>query len=83
MKEDQMTKELEKDDYFKIDPEAHLVGDSKPFEYLPGVKLWWHSIAAIKRPMMLGVPKSFMEGIEPNEMQKDADPASLLAAMDK
>jgi len=82
-KEDSVTTELKKDDYFKIDPEAHLVGDSKPFEYLPGVKLWWHSIAAIKRPMMLGVPKSFMDGIEPNEMQKDADPASLLAAMDK
>ncbi len=78
-----MTNKFNKDDYFKIDPEAHLVGDSQPFEYFPGVKLWWHSIAAIKRPMMLGVPKSFMETLEPYELQKDADPASLLAAMDK
>lgn len=78
-----MRREFEKDDYFKIDPEAHLVGDSHPLEYFPGVKLWWHSISAIKRPMMLGLPKSFMEGIEPHEMQKDADPAALLAAMDK
>jgi predicted TIM-barrel fold metal-dependent hydrolase len=78
-----MATEFKKDDYFKIDPEAHIVGDSHPFEYFPGVQLWWNSIKAITRPMMLGLPKSFLENIEPHEMQKDADPASLLRAMDK
>ena len=75
-----MTNKFNKDDYFKIDPEAHLVGESQPFEYFPGVNLWWHSIAAIKRPMMLGMPKSFMETLEPHELQKDADPASLIGS---
>ncbi|MBI5601955.1 MAG: amidohydrolase [Deltaproteobacteria bacterium] len=75
--------DIKKDDYFKIDPEAHLVGESAPFEYFPGVHLWWNSIAAIKRPMMLGLPKSFLESVETQELQKDADPASLLKAMDK
>jgi predicted TIM-barrel fold metal-dependent hydrolase len=78
-----MDENSNRDDYFKIDPEAHLVGDSEPFEYFPGVKLWWHSIAAIKRPMMQGMPQSFMQTLEPDELKKAADPESLLAAMDK
>lgn len=78
-----MTDPLNKDDFFKIDVEAHLVGADHPFEYFPGFQLWWSSLKAIERPIMLGMPKSVMEKVEPYEMQKNADPASLLAAMDK
>ena len=50
-----MTTEFNKDDFFKIDPEAHLVGDStRLIEYFPGTKQWWHSIHAISRPMIPG-----------------------------
>ena len=75
MEEPIMTSDSHRDDFFKIDPEPHLVGDSEPFEYFPGVKLWWHSIGAITRPMMQGMPKSFMETLEPHELKKNADPA--------
>ena len=78
-----MTKEFNKDDFFKIDPEAHLVGDSQPFEYFPGTKQWWYSLHAISRPMNQGMPQAYMDDLEPHEMKKDPDPASLLAAMDK
>jgi len=78
-----MEKAFNKDDYFKIDPEAHLVGDSSPYEYFPGTKQWWYSLYAIKRPMNQGMPQSYMNDLEPHEMKKDPDPASLLAAMDK
>jgi len=33
--------------------------------------------------MMLGTPPEVIEGMEPHEMEKNADPANLLAAMDK
>lgn len=78
-----MTGSFNKDDYFKIDVEAHLVGEDHSFEYFPGFQLWWSSLKSIERCLMLGTPKSVMEGVEAHELQKNADPASLLAAMDK
>jgi len=72
-----------KDDYFKIDPECHLIGNMEPVNHFPGVKMWWKAIASISRPLMLGTPPEAMAGIEPQEAIKTNDPAKLLAAMDK
>ncbi len=43
-----------KDDYFKIDPECHLIGDMEPLNYYPGVQMWWRAIENIKRPLLTG-----------------------------
>ena len=72
-----------KDDYFKIDPECHLIGNMEPVNHFPGVKMWWKAIASISRPLMLGTPPTSMEGVEPWEAIKTSDPARLLSAMDK
>jgi len=71
------------DDYFKIDPEAHLVGDMEPINYYPGVKMWWKAIENITSPLIMGLPLADLAEIEPWEMQKNADPSSLLRSMDK
>ncbi len=72
-----------KDDYFKIDPEAHLIGDMEPIDHFPGVKMWWKAAGSITRPLTLGVRPESFEGMERWEMEKKADPANLLKAMDK
>ena len=77
-----MAKEFKKDDYFKIDPEPHILGEDHP-DYFPGVKLWWHSVMAIKRPLMMGMPQSIMDLFEDSELKPDPDPDMLIAAMDK
>ena len=58
---------FEHDDYFKIDPEAHFVGDMKPFEHFPGVQMWWRAIHNIARPLMMGAPPGALEGISPED----------------
>ena len=68
---------FEQDDYFKIDPEAHLVGDMKPLEHFPGVQMWWRAIHNIARPLMLGTPPEILEGIDPRDLEKNADPEAL------
>jgi hypothetical protein len=78
-----MSKEFQKDDYFKIDPEPHLIGDMEPINHFPGVQMWWKAIASITRPLMMGTPPEGMAHLEPHEIQKNADPEALLAAMDK
>lgn len=78
------TKAFEKDAYFKIDPECHLIGDMGPINHFPGVQMWWRAVANIKRPLLeLGTPPEVLEGLEPHELEKNADPEALLAAMDK
>jgi len=76
---------FEKDDYFKIDPECHVVGDMEPINHFPGVQMWWRAIASIGRPMRTGTPEGYLEqiGLEPRERERSHDPAYLLAAMDK
>ncbi len=74
---------VERDDYFKIDPEPHLIGDMTHIDHFPGVQMWWRAIDNIHRPMITGMPPEAYEGMEAWEMVKTADPASLLAAMDK
>ncbi len=73
----------DKDDYFKIDPEPHLIGDGTPYSYFPGYKMWWRAIANIARPLFSQTPPEMFEGVEEWEAQKSADPSILLRAMDK
>lgn len=82
-----MADDFKKDGYFKIDPECHLIGDMEHINYFPGVQMWWRAIENIRRPLMLGAPVSllepFIKGMEEREMLKDANPESILWAMDK
>jgi predicted TIM-barrel fold metal-dependent hydrolase len=78
-----MAKEFELDDYFKIDPEPHLIGDMEPINHFPGVQMWWKAIDAIRRPLILGSPPDLFELLEPEELTKDEDPEALLGYMDK
>ncbi len=78
-----MTTEFKKDDYFKIDPEAHLVGDLEPIQHFPGVQMWWRAIEGCRRALACEMPPRIMATLEAHEMEKNSDPAALLAAMDK
>jgi len=82
-----MNKDAAGDDFFKIDPEPHLIGDMEPIKHFPGVQMWWRAIDSISRPLFTGAPPSILEplyeGVEDWEISKDADPANLLRAMDK
>lgn len=75
------------DNFFKIDPECHLIGDMGPVNHFPGVQMWWRAIDNIKRPLMTGAPAKllgkFAAGIEEWEMQKSASPENIIRAMDK
>ena len=74
---------FEQDDYFKIDPEAHLVGNMAPLEHFPGVQMWWRAAQNIKAPLLGGTPPSAFAGIPPEDFEVDADPDALLDAMDR
>ena len=78
-----MTVEFEKDDYFKIDPEPHLIGNMEHINHFPGVQMWWRAVANIARPLTLGAPPEMMGALESWEMEKNEDPAALLKSMDK
>ena len=78
-----MTNGFQKDNYFKIDPEAHLMGDLDHIAHFPGVQMWWRAIAGIKRPLTSCMPPKYLQGLEPHEMEKNTDPEGLLDAMDK
>ncbi len=75
------------DNYFKIDPECHLIGDIEPVNYFPGVQMWWRAIENIRRPLMTGThPKllgKFVEGIEEWELSKNSSPENIIRSMDK
>ena len=78
-----MTTEFKKDDYFKIDPEFHLVGDMSHIIHFPGVQMWWRAIGGITPAMNTGLPQVVWEGIEPWEKEKQTDPERLVAILDK
>jgi predicted TIM-barrel fold metal-dependent hydrolase len=82
-KEDEVTMESKKDDYFKIDPEAHLVGDIDLVKHFPGVQMWWKAVPNITGVLNGGMPARYLEGLESHETKKNADPEALLRAMDK
>ncbi len=75
--------EFKQDNYFKVDPEPHLIGDMERINHFPGVQMWWKAIDAIRRPLLTGIPPEAFQGMEPWEMEKSADPDRLLMAMDK
>jgi predicted TIM-barrel fold metal-dependent hydrolase len=74
---------FEQDDYFKIDPEAHLVGDMSLYDHYPGVQMWWRAIENIRRPLMLGAPPELLSQMHPDDLTASPDPDALLAAMDR
>ncbi len=74
---------FEQDDYFKIDPELHMVGDIAPLNHFPGVQMWWRAIDNIKRPLLQGTPEGALDGIDPADLNKTPDPEDLLGAMDR
>ncbi len=78
-----MRAEFQKDSFFKIDPEPHLVGNMEHVIHFPGVQMWWRAIEGIRRPLLSGMPQEALVGIEPWEMEKSTDPTKLLEAMDK
>lgn len=75
------------DNFFKIDPEPHLIGDMEPLNHFKGVKMWWKAIDNASRPLIIGAPdvllKNYYAGLESWEGIKNHDPANLLSAMDK
>ena len=44
--------EFQKDDYFKVDPEPHLIGNMEVVKHFPGVQMWWKAVDAIHRPIL-------------------------------
>jgi predicted TIM-barrel fold metal-dependent hydrolase len=72
-----------KDSYFKIDPEAHLMGDLAPIEHFPGVQMWWRGVDGCKRALFDRVPSRYTQGLESHEKKKNLDPEALIGAMDK
>lgn len=75
------------DNFFKIDPECHLIGDIGPVNHFPGVQMWWRAIDNIKRPLLTGTTGALLgkaaAGMEEWEMQKNASPENIIKAMDK
>ncbi|MEW6554731.1 MAG: amidohydrolase family protein [Actinomycetota bacterium] len=78
-----MSDAFEKDDFFKIDPEAHLLGEMEPINHFPGVQMWWRAIDNIRMPLMLGAKLELFADMDPKEFTKDEDPEALLEYMDK
>lgn len=78
-------REFQKDDYFKIDPEPHLLGDMTAISHFPGVQMWWKAVEGIKRPLLSETPPEVFQDLcfEEWELEKTADPESLLRSMDK
>ncbi len=75
--------EFQKDDYFKIDPEPHLIGNMDLVKHFPGVQMWWKAVDAIHRPILTGIPPEAYVGMEEWEMQKSTDSGDIIKAMDK
>ena len=72
-----------KDEFFKIDPEAHLIGNMRHIDHFPGVQMWWRAVDNAARPLATSTPIEAFEGLEEWEYTKKADPEKLLASMDK
>lgn len=75
--------EFQKDDYFKIDPEPHLIGDMEPINHFPGVKMWWKAIEGCTRSLVPGIPSAMLATLEQKETVKQHSPEALIESMDK
>jgi predicted TIM-barrel fold metal-dependent hydrolase len=73
-------KTFEKDAFFKVDVEMHIVGDMAPIEYYPGVKAWWQGIAGITRHFMMGLKPEYFPTVE--EITKRTEPEAIIEWMD-
>jgi hypothetical protein len=71
---------FEKDDFFKVDIEMHIVGDMTPIEYFPGVQAWWRGIAGVTRQFLLGLKPEDMPTAE--EITKRAEAEAVIEWMD-
>ena len=78
-------REFQKDDYFKIDPEPHLLGDMTAISHFPGVQKWWKAIEGCKQAILSEMPPKVFQDLCFEEWAKEttAHPESLLRAMDK
>ena len=76
-----MSADFQKDDFFKIDPEAHLLGDIESIKHFPGVQMWWKAVEGCKRALFTGMPPAKLQELEPHEADKTADPEALLPAI--
>ena len=68
--------EFKKDDFFKIDPEPHLMGNLDHYNHFPGVQMWWRAAPNVKRALLLGLKPETFQVLEPHEMEKSTDPAT-------
>jgi hypothetical protein len=74
--------EFAKDDYFKIDVEAHLSGDKKYISYYPGVQLWWRGVDGTRRAFGAGEKRKVSE-IREKEQEEAPEEDSLITFMDR
>jgi predicted TIM-barrel fold metal-dependent hydrolase len=77
-----MTIEFKKDNFFKIDPECHLITNISLFEHYPGFKMWWGAVPNILRALNMGLKEEELP-LEPYELEHTPDPEMILKAMDK
>jgi uncharacterized protein len=78
-----MTTEFEKDKFFKIDPEFHIVGDMSHIMHFPGVQMWWAAIKGITPALNTGINAAVFEGLEKWEFEKQSSPERLIEMLDK
>jgi hypothetical protein len=71
-----------KDDYFKIDVEAHLSGDKKYISYYPGMQLWWRGVDGTRRAFGAGAKRKVSE-IREEEEKGQPEEERLIEYMDR
>ncbi|MBW1999444.1 MAG: amidohydrolase family protein [Deltaproteobacteria bacterium] len=75
-------KGLIKDDYFKIDCEAHLSGDKTRIDYYPGVQLWWKGVDGTRRAFGASEKRKVSEIRDKGE-RKTPEEDKLIEYMDR
>ena len=73
---------FDKDDYFKIDVEAHLSGDKTYINYFPGVQQWWKGVDGTRRAFGAGAKRKVSE-VREKELEKAPEEDKLIDYMDK
>ena len=63
-----MSSEFKKDNYFKIDPEPHLIGELEPINHFPGVQMWWRAIENIRRYELRNLKIRWEPGLNPSKV---------------
>ena len=76
------TQKDKKDEYFKIDVEAHLSGDKTHISYYPGVQLWWRGVDGTRRAFGAGGKRKVSE-VREKEEQKAPEEDRLITYMDR